>query len=130
MNSKERENGMSSDSELEMEKTLFSGEILSHTVGDSSALEVHDEITEHQHGDEIQELDEAKPVDFSGFGKKEFVEHIKELSQDHDFKKIDVQLREIKPLMDKIRDKEKTEALQRFKDNGGIEEDFEYRGDE
>jgi hypothetical protein len=128
MNSKESVNEVSSEKENEVEKPSYSAEMVSHAMGDSSMQEHHEEGAEH--GEELPELDEVKPVDFSAFGKKEFVDFIKALSAEHDFKRIDAQLREIKPLMDEIRDKEKQEALQRYKADGGIEEDFEYKGDE
>ena len=114
---------------MEVENKLFPEENQSLTVGDSS-VPTQQELTDHEHTDEVPELDETKPIDFSSYGKAELVEAIKAMSQEHDFKKIDHQLREIKPLMDEIRDREKREALLRFKDNGGIEEDFEYKSDE
>ena len=92
MNSKESVNGVSSEKEMDVEKPLFAEEMKSHAVGDSSAHQLHDESTDHI--EEIPELDEVKPVDFSGFGKPEFVDFIKALSVEHDFKKIDAQLRE------------------------------------
>ncbi len=39
-------------------------------------------------------------------------------------------LKEIKPVYDDIREKERAEALMRFVGAGGIEEDFDYKGDE
>lgn len=65
--------------------------------------------------------------DYSSFSKKDFVELLKNLSHESDFKKIDFVLREVKPLYDEIRDKEKEEALKAFVDSGGNADDFEYR---
>ena len=115
---------------MEVENTFLSEEDKPHTAGDSSIPELQHDIVNEEHHEEVIEHEEFKPADYSGYGKKEFVDLIKALSQEHDFKKIDAQLREIKPLMDEIRDRERQEALQRFKDNGGIEEDFEFKGDE
>jgi hypothetical protein len=39
-------------------------------------------------------------------------------------------VREIKPLYDEIRDKERNAALQKFIQEGGVSEDFDYKGDE
>ncbi|MEK6781832.1 MAG: DUF349 domain-containing protein [Bacteroidota bacterium] len=68
--------------------------------------------------------------DYSTFSKKDFVELIKELSKESDFKKIDAVLKEIKPLFNDIRIKEKEVALNLFLSDGGAEENFEYANDE
>src|SRR5215831_9909405 len=73
---------------------------------------------------------ESKPVDYSNFDKKDFVGLLKEAAANNDFKRADELIREIKPLFDEIRQRERTEALIRFKEDGGINEDFEYKGDE
>jgi len=79
---------------------------------------------------ETLEDEEHKHVDYSHHSKKELAELIKELSKDNNFKKVDGIIREIKPLFDEIRDKEKAEALHRFTTSGGNPEDFEFKGDE
>jgi len=71
-----------------------------------------------------------KPIDYSKCDKKELVGLIKETAANNDFKKADELIREIKPLFDEIRQRERIEALIRFKTDGGIDEDFEYKGDE
>ncbi len=76
------------------------------------------------------ELQEVKPVDYSSLGKKDFVGLLKEAATKNDFKKADELIHEIKPLFDELRVREKSEALARFKEEGGIENDFEYKGDE
>src|SRR6478736_2056863 len=73
---------------------------------------------------------ESKPIDYSNFDKKDFVGLLKEAAANNNFKRADELIREIKPLFDDIRQRERTEALIRFKANGGINEDFEYKGDE
>ncbi len=79
---------------------------------------------------EMELQEEAKPIDFSNFGKKDFVELLKEAATKNDFKKADETIREIKPLFDEIRKSERTQALIRFKQEGGVDDDFEYKGDE
>jgi hypothetical protein len=66
-------------------------------------------------------------ADYSSFTKKDFVELLKNLSSENDFKKVDFVLREVKPLYDELRDKEKEEALKVFVGSGGNADDFEYR---
>jgi hypothetical protein len=68
--------------------------------------------------------------DYTTYSKKELVEVLRELSHENDFRKVDPVLREVKPLFDEIRDKERALALKTFVDGGGVEGDFEYRGDE
>lgn len=74
--------------------------------------------------------DDQKHTDYSEYSKKQLVDLIKELSREDNFKKVDHVLREIKPLYDELREKEKNEAMQRFISNGGVAEDFEFKGDE
>jgi len=73
---------------------------------------------------------ESKPLDYSNFDKKEFVGLLKEAAAKNDFKRADELIREIKPLFDELRQRDRTEALIRFKENGGINEDFDFKGDE
>ncbi|MBS1507615.1 MAG: DUF349 domain-containing protein [Bacteroidetes bacterium] len=73
---------------------------------------------------------ETKPIDYASLDKKDFVGLLKEAAAHDDFRKADQLIRDIKPLFDEIRNTERTEALIRFKQNGGIDEDFEYKGDE
>ncbi len=67
--------------------------------------------------------------DYSLLSKSELVEVVKELAKSDDFKKSDAILKEVKTLVDEIRATERSEALTRFKNEGGIENDFEYRLD-
>src|SRR5688572_3696971 len=69
-------------------------------------------------------------VDYSHFTKAQFVDLIKELAKDTDQKKIDRVLRDIKPLFDELRDRERTAALNRFILDGGVVDDFSYKADE
>ena len=73
---------------------------------------------------------ETKPLDYSNYDKKDFVGLLKDAAANNDFKRADELIREIKPLFDEIRQRERTEALIRFKENGGINEDFDFKGDE
>ncbi len=68
--------------------------------------------------------------DFSKYSKKDFVELIKELAKDDNFKKIDAVLKEVKPLYNEIRTKEKSAALDVFMRDGGVAENFDFKSDE
>ncbi|GHN02817.1 hypothetical protein WSM22_43060 [Cytophagales bacterium WSM2-2] len=92
--------------------------------GDDHSYALHDDKVEEV------ELHDAKPIDYSNLGKQEFVGLLKEAASKNDFKKADEIIREVKPLFDEIRNREKAEALARFKLDGGNEDDFQYKGDE
>lgn len=95
--------------------------------------QLHSEVDLSEHGESLTETledDEHKHVDYSHFSKKELADLIKELAKENNFKKIDSIIREIKPLFDEFREKERGEALQRFLDAGGTAEDFDYKNDE
>lgn len=68
--------------------------------------------------------------DFTQFTKADFVAYVKDLSKDDNFRKVDATLRALKPLFEEIRQSERDAALEKFKKEGGLEDDFEYRLDE
>ena len=116
--------------EMEREKReeqehAHQGGLVNHgsTLQSEVDLSEHDEASEEHH-------DEFHHVDYSNFTKQQFADLVKELSRDDNFKKVDHILREIKPLFDDIREKERAEALMRFIAEGGAESDFEFKGDE
>jgi hypothetical protein len=74
--------------------------------------------------------EEHEHVDYSHFTKAQFVDLIKELSHENNQGKVDRTLRDIKPLFDELRERERTLALNRFILDGGSADDFEYRQDE
>lgn len=93
-------------------------------------------IMPHKNGLAIDEPTEGDheiehPVeDYAHFSKPDFVDLVKELTKENDFRKVDLILKEIKPLFDEIRQSEKSAALEKFKAEGGNPDDFEYRLDE
>jgi hypothetical protein len=93
--------------------------------------QVHSSVEDLSEHDEL-ELDESehKHVDYSNYSKAQFVELIKDLVRENDFRKTDAVVKDIKPLYDELRDKERAAALQKFQESGGIAEDFEFKGDE
>jgi hypothetical protein len=87
-----------------------------------------EDLAEHDEA----ELDESehKHVDYSNYTKAQFVDLVKELVKENDFRKTDAVLKDVKPLYDEMREKERTAALQKFTGQGGAAEDFEFKGDE
>lgn len=80
--------------------------------------------------DEVLDEEDHRHVDYSHYTKAQFVALMKELAKESNFKKIDNALKEIKPLYDEIRDKERVSALEKFTADGGGGADFEYKGDD
>ncbi len=100
-------------------------------AGEISAPELAHTNGTHSEDAEVNELEvEHVHEDYSHFTKADFVIKIKELAKEDDFRKVDLVLKEIKPLFDEIRNTEKSAALAKFKKDGGSEDDFEYRLDE
>lgn len=99
-----------------------------NAVAEEPIMHVNGNLVEDSH--EADHELETHDEDYSQFTKADFVERIKELSKEGDFKKVDQVLKEIKPLFDEIRHAEKSAALERFKLDGGNPDDFEYRQDE
>src|SRR5688572_23902000 len=103
---------------------------LEHTHTKHNGIQSEIDLAERdEHTEEVIE-DEHKHVDYSNFTKAQFVELVKELSKETNAQKIEATVREIKPLYDDIREKERNAALQKFIQEGGVAEDFEYKGDE
>lgn len=99
------------------------------TILSSEADLAEHEAADHADHEESYD-DDHKHVDYSDYTRKQLVDVIRELSREDNFRKVDTVLREIKPLYDDLREKERNEALQRFIGDGGIAEDFEFKGDE
>jgi hypothetical protein len=81
------------------------------------------------HNEEIQETEVAE-VDYASFDKADFAKLLKDLSQDGNVQNADRVSRQVRSFIDEIREKEKQEALSRFLENGGKQEDFEMRADD
>lgn len=102
-------------------------EIPSRELGDFS---LSDDSSSHP--DDVMEsiAQEVRQTDCSTFSKQEFIELLKELSTEKDFRKADAVLRDTRPFVMDIREKERSEALKRFIESGGNEDDFEFRANE
>src|SRR5688572_1904307 len=117
---------------MEMERDKREEQEHAHQAGlvnHGSTLQSEVDLTEHDEASE-EHHDEFHHVDYSNFTKQQFADLVKELSRADNFKKVDHILREIKPLYDDLREKERAEALMRFIADGGAESDFEFKGDE
>jgi hypothetical protein len=96
-------------------------------IASRKAGELHSE-EEHTVDESLEE--EQKSVDYSSFSKNDFVQLLKELSTPNNFRHIDEVVKEVKPLLDELRNKQRHDALEKFKAEGGKLEDFDYKQDE
>src|SRR5690606_30913039 len=119
---------------MEMEKEIREEKRLDPSIAGRShgVVSANAELdrSEEEDPDTGSHDDDHKHEDYSAFTKKQFVDLVKELSRSDDLARADRVLREIKPLFDDIREKERVAAKQRFVETGGTEEDFEYKDDE
>lgn len=98
---------------------------------DQVAIQSESDLSEHEETfDEGLDEDDHKHVDYSNYTKAQFVSLAKELTKENNFKKVDNVLKEIKPLYDEIREKERQAALEKFTADGREAADFDYKGDE
>jgi hypothetical protein len=111
------------DLQVELEKPVI------ETVENGIKLTEEVEILNAQE-EEAEPIAELVQIDYPALTKQELLEHAKELLGRSDFKNVDAILREIKSAFDAIKDKDRSEALLRFKQQDGIEEDFEFKHDE
>jgi hypothetical protein len=119
---------MEMEKDKELENVREAGLEANHGNG-----ELHSEIDLSEHEDPAGETlddDDHKHVDYTQLTKAQLADLIKELSKETNFRKIDGVLKEIKPIFDELKEKERSEALARFIQSGGAAQDFEYKGDE
>jgi len=95
----------------------------------NAVLQTEADLAERDETEHLREEDYGH-VDYNHFTKAQFVNLIKELAKENNQKKTDRILREVKPLFDELRDRERTSALNRFILDGGSADDFDYKADE
>lgn len=95
------------------------------------AIHSETDLTEREENfDEHLDDEEHKHADYSNYTKPQLVSLVKELARENNFKKVDNILKEIKPLYEEIREKERSAALEKFIAEGGEPDGFDYKGDE
>lgn len=119
--------------EMEKDKELENIQEEGWAPAGQSHGELHSEmdLPDHEgaHAESLDE-DDHKHVDYSNFTKAQLAGVIKDLSKETNIRRVDVVLKEIKPLYDELKEKDRADALSRFIQNGGVAEDFEFKGDE
>lgn len=114
--------GQENSSESSVQEQIESTEA-SRKKRDSSLISENDL---EEKNESAEEHEEDTHVDYSAYTKEQFVEVVKALTKEDKFARIDAVIREVKPLYDELRDKEREEALERFKKDGGEETDFDF----
>jgi len=120
---------MKNEEEMEIEKGLLV------EVGNLNEELASRELGDFPLADEMVALDEATAdatpqIDYRTFSKQNFVDLLSELSKEKDFRKVDAVLKEMRPYVIDMREKERGDALKKFIEAGGIKEDFEFKLDE
>ena len=88
------------------------------------------EMANHPSTHTGEDIDDIIPEqDFSNFSKKEFVDLLKDLAKQTDFRKIDPILKSVRAHYDDNLDKEKSLALNKLLSDSGSADDFEFRQD-
>jgi hypothetical protein len=95
--------------------------------GVDQVVESHEELEGEEEEDEVE--DEVEVVDYSTLNKEGLIHEMEVVLKVDDMKKVERQIRIIKPFYDEIFEHERKESLQKFLDEGGAEVDFEYAGD-
>ncbi len=116
--------------ELEQDKQQ---EAHGHEAGVADHHEHEPQGHEFEYNDQeevAEDHQEEEHVDYSTYSKQQLADVMKGLAKEDNFKRVDNVLKEIKPLYDDFREKEKAAALSRFIENGGTAEDFDYKGDD
>ncbi|HEY9044771.1 MAG TPA: DUF349 domain-containing protein [Ohtaekwangia sp.] len=115
---------------MEMERDKREENVHEAGLAENHGNTLNSEIDLADHHEGADEPLEEEHVDYSNYSKVQLANVIRDLAKDDNFRRVDTIIREIKPLYDDIREKEKAEALMKFVAAGGTAEDFEYKGDE
>ncbi|MEO1050673.1 MAG: DUF349 domain-containing protein [Bacteroidota bacterium] len=99
---------------------------------DKKEINSEDDLNEvhEDHHEEEEHHHEEEEIDFSDYDKSALVKAIEGLGEENDFQKINRTLKALKHVFDELKDQERAEALKKFIDDGGEEDDFEYKYDE
>ncbi len=117
---------MERDNRAEQDYLSGAGVVDNHV---NAVLQSEADLSERDEAEHLHEEDDEH-ADYNHYTKAQFVDLIKELVKESDQKKSDRVLRDIKPLFDELRERERTSALNRFILDGGSADDFEYKIDE
>jgi hypothetical protein len=105
--------------DLDDPKDIKTGEVVHHQVDDETTVD-----------EDTHEEEEETTPDYSELSKSQLVRQAEELLSLTDVRRADRLVHDIKHFFDEVLQHERQAALDRFKAEGGEEEDFDYHGDE
>ena len=107
-------------------------ELAAETVAPSDNREKDSSVKANEEGDDNDhEHDhEAHHLDYSHHSKTQMVQVLESLLKENEFGQLGRILKEVRPPYDELHQQEKEEALQKYIEQGGDADGFEYRGDE
>ena len=127
----ESENAVESSPEVESKKEEAAAEevveVQNEEVSESTEEVASDNTDEEE---EDQEEEHEEEIDLSTLSKIQLVQLVKEKSQQGNVLKMDKLIHNIKAAFDEFVHKERDEALAKFKEEGGAEDDFDFRPSE
>lgn len=127
----EFENAVESSPEVDSKKEEAAAdevvEVQNEEVSESSEEVASDNTDEEE---EDQEEEHEEEIDLSTLSKIQLVQLVKEKSQQGNVLKMDKLIHNIKAAFDEFVHKERDEALAKFKEEGGAEDDFDFRPSE
>jgi hypothetical protein len=98
--------------------------------GNNTVLQSESDLPETDELEGIHEEEEHNHIDYTQYSKEQLASVVKDLTKETDLKKVDLVLREVKPVIDELKERDRTVALNRFILDGGSPDDFDYRGDD
>lgn len=106
-------------------------------VHSEEVIAANEPVSEELDLEPIEEAESTDEVDYSSFSKKDFVDLGERLlasiktegASVSDMKNADVVMREIKPMFDDLKTREKSEALKKYIAENGNNEGFDYKND-
>jgi hypothetical protein len=118
--------------EMEDDKSVEQNVAL-HGIGaegtHGNALELQTEADLSEQEDDNISIEEEL-IDYSLFTKAQLSELLKDISKETDTRKVDRVLKEVKPVWDDMKERDRMSALNRFILDGGSPDDFEFKPDE
>lgn len=127
---KETEVSQAGVENTQTQESTSSGEKIEEVKSAEESVEIENsddtEEIAHEESEEDEEEHE-EDLDLSSLSKIQLVHLIKEKIQNGNVLKLDKTVHEIKTAFDEIVHKERDEALAKFKEEGGTEDDFDFR---
>ena len=114
-------------SEVEKEEEATEVQEQAEAKEEVAAVAATDDSDEEENSEEEEEDHHEEEIDLSSLTKTQLVKLLKDKAQQGNVLKLDKLVHEIKAAFDEFIHKERDEALEKFKAEGGAEDDFDFR---